>query len=121
MKKVFLSFSALVAVGQLTYAAMKNSDYDKRHQRSLIEAVRKQCGVPVENATVTQSVTHLVPVDQGIHDTLYVTTFQFLVPIDQGVFDLVEARTESYYRDHYDHQSKDWGVYEVTSVTCKTL
>lgn len=115
MKKMLTVLSLLVT--QASFAAISNSTLEAR-QADLIEAsITEQCGYFRDLTEVSTSKT-IISVDQGIKDIKFVSVFEGLQRMDQNIFDKFEIVVESEYSDMYDHASKDWGVYSVSSVKC---
>jgi len=114
MKFLAIAIFSLFAVS--ANAAIENSSLELRHQNLIEQAVTAKCGFNrglVEVSTITTEIR----VDQGIVDYKFDSVFEMTVRIDQGIFDTYVVRVLSSYYDHYDHNAKDWGVYEIDSVS----
>jgi hypothetical protein len=115
-----MKFLAIIGLffGLAAHAEVANSKYSARHQSLLQKAVYDACGA---YGQVTQLSTTEVEdrIDQGVIDTYYTTQLELYVRIDQGVRDtyLVEVKSAQY--SAYDHEAKDWGIYEILSASCE--
>lgn len=111
---------ALIALlfGMNAHAEIANSQYVARHQALLEKAVYESCGA---YGSLTQLSSREVEdrVDQGVIDIYYTTEFELIVDIDQGIRDHYRAIAQSAQFSAYDHEAKDWGIYDVLSVTCE--
>jgi hypothetical protein len=115
MKKMLVAFSVIFS--QVSFASIADSKYEARHLNLIETSIIKNCG-NFKNLTQVDSKEKIIKVDQGIRDVEFKTTFTGLQRMDQNIFDEYEIVVESDYADMYDHNSQDWGVYSVTSVSC---
>lgn len=106
-----------LATSQVSFAALTNSSYELRHQDLLEKAIEKNCGT-MRDLTVVESKEEIIRVDQGITDVNYVTVLTGKQRMDQNIFDTYTITVTSEYADMYDHSSKEWGAYFVSSVKC---
>lgn len=114
----FITIIASLLLSFAAHAEIADSKYVDRHQAMLTEAIYNACGAYGRITQLSSAETEH-RVDQGIIDTYYTTQFELYVKIDQGIRDIyiVEAKSAQY--SAYDHNAKDWGIYDVISVDCK--
>lgn len=115
-----MKFAALfltLVTSQLSFAALTNSSYELRHQDLIQNAIEKNCG-HMRDLSVVESKEEIIRVDQGITDVNYVTVLTGQQRMDQNIFDTYTITVTSEYADMYDHASKEWGAYFVSSVKC---
>lgn len=115
-----LTVVAALVLSSSAFAKISNSTYENRHLNLIESAITKECG-SFYRLTQIESSEEVIQVDQGIRDVIYTTTIEAIDRIDQGVFDEYEVKVVSEFADMYDHANQDWGVYSVTSVSCKML
>lgn len=115
MKKMITICSLLIS--QLSFAAIANSKLEVRHLELIETAIAENCGAfsSLEQISLKEKV---IKVDQGIHDIKYTTVLTGLSRLDQNIFDRYVITVESDFADMYDHNTKNWGVYSVNSVSC---
>ena len=107
----------LILLPLSTFASISGSPLSPRHQQVIAEAVYKKCGHG-RHLTYVSHTQRDFKVDQGIIDTYFTTELAFMVRVDQGIFDTYKVVVESLYSSHYDHIARQWGAYNVESVTC---
>lgn len=110
----------LLLSGAQAFAVIQNSQMEARHQTLIEQAITEACGY-YRDLTDVKTTVRPVLVDQGITDRYYFSVFNFTVRVDNSVFDQYQAFVESAYFDNYDHQSGNWGTYQVKSVSCRPL
>lgn len=115
MKKMLVALS--VVFSQVSFASIADSKYEARHLNIIETSIVKNCG-NFKNLTQVDSKEKVIVIDQGIRDVQFTTTLTGLKRVDQTIFDEYEIVVESEYADMYDHNSQNWGAYNVTSVTC---
>lgn len=115
MKNLLVIVSLLAS--QTVFAQINNSQNEARHQATMVAAIEKSCGYMRDLTQVSQS-EEIINVDNGIQDIKFVTVLTGLQRMDQNIFDQYEIVVASEYADMYDHDSKNWGAYFATSVTC---
>jgi hypothetical protein len=115
MKKMLLTFS--IVFSQVSFASIADSKYEARHLNLIETSIVKNCG-NFKNLTQVDSNEKVIIIDQGIRDVQFKTKLTGLQRMDQNIFDEYEIVVESEYGDMYDHNSQNWGVYNVTSVSC---
>lgn len=115
MKTAVLFFA--LALSQVSFAALSNSTYELRHQDLIENAIEKNCG-HMRDLAVVESKEEIIRVDQGITDVKYVTVLTGQQRMDQNIFDTYTITVSSDFADMYDHSSKEWGAYFVSSVKC---
>ncbi|MEQ1722452.1 MAG: hypothetical protein ABL930_04700 [Pseudobdellovibrio sp.] len=113
-----LVFLTTVLVSQMTFSAIKFSNYEQRHQDMIETAIYKNCGV---SGVIIQlsSDEEVKNVDQGIRDVNYTTEIMVRVGVDQYQYDQYPVTVKSSYADMYDHGTKNWGAYSVDKVICQ--
>lgn len=118
MKLFTLSLATLFSISAF---AIENSKLSPRHQAAIKNAISNQCSFRL--ASFKELITESTPirVDQGILDYEYVTTLIATDRIDQGIRDHYKVTVYSNYYDSYDHEAKDWGIYQVESVKCEFI
>lgn len=114
--KSALLFLTLVT-SKVSYAALANSTFELRHQNLIETAIETNCGT-MRDLTVVESKEEIIRVDQGITDVNYVTVLTGKQRMDQNIFDTYTITVTSEYADMYDHSTKEWGAYFVSSVKC---
>lgn len=113
-----MKFLAFVLTGVFSLSALGasieilGSNYELRHQRLIAVEVAKQCGA-FELAEVVESATEIIHVDQGIVDKRFTT----VLLLSEGAHSRTAVVT-TYFGDHYDHESKNWGAYSVEATAC---
>lgn len=115
MKVLIIALMTLTAS-----AAIKNSNFEARHENEIIESITNKCNW-MKNLTVTSTKSEEVKVDQGITDVKYTTTLTGKQIYDQNIYDHYEITVVSWLSDDYDHQSQEYGWYNVESVECELL
>lgn len=115
MKKSFLMLALLIS--QSSFAAISQSKLEDRHQGLIEEAITNNCG-NFRELTQVSSTEEVIVIDQGIRDSRFVTVLSGLQRLDQNIFDQYTITVVSEYADMYDHETKNWGAYSVSSVKC---
>lgn len=114
MKKLLIVLT--LTLSQVSFAAITGSSLEKRHANLVEKAINDNCGFFMTlNEVSTKKET--IRVDQGITDAKFVTTINGVQKFDQ-FFDKYQITVESEYYDSYDHDAKDWGIYQVSAVKC---
>ncbi len=116
--KMFVLFFALFM--QQAFASIPNSKLEPRHQRVVAQAIIDKCFY-YSDIKELSSRFEVIQIDQGIRDLAYISEYEVRVWVDQGIFDDYRVIVQSYYADHYDHQSQNWGHYSVESVKCDLI
>lgn len=116
MKKTILALTLIFS--QASFATVLGSSYEARHLKAIEEAITRNCGNFGELKQL-RSFEEVINVDNGIRDIRFTTVLTGLKRMDQNIFDEYVIVVGSDYSDMYDHQSKDWGVYSVSDVTCE--
>lgn len=101
--------------------AISNSGLELRHQEAIRAAVKKQCHL--RKVSLNEIKTEATPnrIDQGILDYDFISVLEAKNEFDQGQFDYYRVTVESHYSDAYDHDSRNWGLYHVSSVKCELI
>lgn len=115
MKNVILMFTLLAT--QASFAAISESKLEDRHQSLIEEAISKNCG-RFSGLTQLTNTEEVIVVDQGIRDSKFLTVLTGLQRLDQNIFDRYTITVNSEYADMYDHETKNWGAYSISSVSC---
>ena len=115
MKLAFLVTAILTS--QTSFAQIKNSNYEMRHQSLIEDSIVEKCG-SVRNLTQHSQTESLVRIDNGIVDVKYTTVIHGNLTVDQYVSDEYTIIIESVKSDMYDHAAAQWGAYSVNTVTC---
>lgn len=116
MKNIVLALT--IFTSSLSFAGIGDSQYEARHITVIEKAIARECGRMKELTQVSsKSVTRKI--DQGITDIDYTTVLTGLRTIDQSQpADSYKIIVKSTLSDSYDHESRNWGSYYVSSVTC---
>ena len=115
MKKLIIALSLVIS--QTTMAAITTgSDLEVRHLNVIEKAIVAECG-NFFNLKQLSSVKELIKVDQGITDAKFETILEGKQKFDQFI-DKYVITVKSEYSDSYDHSTKEWGSYHVSSVNC---
>ncbi len=115
MKTVLLTIALLTS--QVTFATIKNSNNEARHQALIEAAIQDKCGSFYDLTQYSQTETS-VRIDNGIVDIKFTTVMYGKSALDQYAFDEYKLTVESEKSDMYDHSSGNWGAYSITSVSC---
>ncbi len=110
-------FTVALVASQMAFAQIKNNNNESRHVALIEDAIYANCGKMTNLTQIAQSETQ-VTVDQGITDVKYITLITGTARLDQMQFDQYEITVQSEKSDMYDHSSKNWGAYRVSSVSC---
>ena len=98
-------------------AEIENSNFTPRHQAMIEAAVEAKCGFRSYGMAEVYTKATAHRVDQGIVDYKYETLLEVKSKIDQMQYDIYEVVVHSSYYSQYDHNAKDWGAYEIDSVS----
>jgi hypothetical protein len=115
MKTILLTIALLTS--QVTFAAIKNSNNEPRHQALIEAAIQDKCGSFYDITQYSQTET-AVRIDNGIVDVKFVTVMYGKSRLDQYIFDEYKLTVESEKSDMYDHATGNWGAYSITAVSC---
>ncbi len=115
MKIAFLTIALLTS--QVTFATIKNSNNEARHQALIEAAIQDKCGSFYDITQYSQTET-AVRIDNGIVDVKFVTVMYGKSRLDQYIFDEYKLTVESEKSDMYDHATGNWGAYSITAVSC---
>lgn len=115
MKTALLTI--VLITSQIAFGQIKNSANEARHLTLIEDAIQQNCGKMIDLTQVAQKEVQ-ISVDQGVTDIKYTTLITGTQRSDQMYFDKYEITVESEKADMYDHVTKNWGAYGVTSVSC---
>ena len=115
MKTVLLTIALLTS--HVTFATIKNSNNEPRHQALIEAAIQDKCGSFYDLTQYSQTETS-VRIDNGIVDIKFTTVMYGKSALDQYAFDEYKLTVDSEKSDMYDHSSGNWGAYSITSVSC---
>ncbi len=115
MKTVLLTIALLAS--QVTFATIKNSNNEARHQALIEAAIQDKCGSFYDITQDSQTET-AVRIDNGIVDIKFTTVMYGKSRLDQYIFDEYKLTVESEKSDMYDHTTGNWGYYGIISVSC---
>ncbi len=115
MKTALLTI--VLITSQIAFGQIKNSANEARHLTLIEDAIQQNCGRMTELTQVAQKEIK-TSIDQGITDVTYTTLITGTQRSDQMYFDKYEITVESEKADMYDHVTKNWGAYSVSSVSC---
>lgn len=101
--------------------AINDSALDVRHQMVIKKAILKECSLQRTQLKEIRTFANARRIDQGILDFDYITELEAEEWIDQGIKDYYRITIESHYSDSYDHSTKEWGIYYISSITCKLI
>ncbi len=112
-----VSVLLVLLAGSIAQAQIINSNLEARHQALIQKAIAEQCHFKGELSEVG-TISKETSIDQGIVDVSFVTILEFTERVDQVIFNKYEATVVSNYYSAYDHDAKDWGLYQIESVRC---
>lgn len=112
-----LSFITLTALS-LSALAGGNSELEPRHLKVIERAIKDQCHLRKITPTKISTEARENRIDQGVIDFDYITYLEVKNEFDQGQYDLYSITVISHYTDAYDHHSRVWGIYSISSVKC---
>lgn len=118
MKTLTLTLGLLFSLSSF---AIKNSQLDSRHQQVIKKSVMEHCHLRRSQFEEMNTNAIARRVDQGILDYDYTTVLKVSEWIDQGLTDSYKVTVQSDYSDSYDHETRQWGIYSVSSVRCELL
>lgn len=120
MKKIFVLLFVFLSGFSFLRDGAYGYELEKRHLSFVIEEVQKACGkIDKSQFQIVSHEKEIQKIDQGQWDAIYRTQLLYNVKVDQGVFDRVLVRLMVQYYDYYDHDKKDWGVYELLDIECE--
>ena len=111
-------FTVALIMSQVSFAQIKNSGNEARHQSMIEAAIEKSCGKMLDLTQVAQKEIQ-VSIDNGITDIKYATLITGSARLDQMYFDKYEITVQSTKADMYDHSTGNWGAYSIDHVSCK--
>lgn len=115
MKTALLTI--VLITSQIAFGQIKNSANEARHQTLIEDAIQQNCGRMTELTQIGQ-LEIKTSIDQGITDVTYTTLLTGSQRYDQVHMNQYEITVESTKADMYDHTTKNWGAYGVTSASC---
>ncbi len=115
MKKLISALFVLLA-GPLSIASVDNSQLVARHQAVIQMAIWNSCKLLGDIQVVSNEV-QTERLDSGIEDRYYTTEINLWNKADGHSLEAIRLTVTSRYSDMYDHESRDWGVYSVDSIT----
>lgn len=116
MKFITLILS-LTFLSLTTNAQAIEKNLEARHQDLIKKTATAQCGFTRGYVEIVQNTTTANKVDQGITDYTYETVVAVNQRVDQFIYDTYHVTISSSYFDHYDHDSKNWGVYRIDGAS----
>lgn len=108
---------SLLVIVSGVFAQAQNSSFTPGQKMKIDTAITNSCGY-MRNLTQVNNFEDVVVVDQGIRDVYFITVFEGERRLDQVYFDRYEITVKSVLVDAYDHESHNWGVFAVESVSC---
>lgn len=115
--KIFTFILSLSFLSLTTHAQLADSSLEARHQELIKNAAVAKCGLSRGNVEIVQNKTSTIKVDQGITDYTYETVVAVNQRVDQLIYDTYHVTISSSYYDHYDHNTKNWGVYQIDGAS----